>query len=755
MCLNIGSKGDFVKQVQSKLVELGLEPGPVDGNYNEKTRDAVLRFQENNNLKPDGIAGPITLKALGIKVKPVETEAIRESFKQLILANPNYFGNLLESPFTPIKSMCCNTHYEELVCLGYHPQRQQLEAVVHVYQPTGYGTDICGAGTPEFVRFYLSYDNGVTWLDQGMSSFQAHNIPEGTEDEKHLEYAASLPVDPSAKICWLDPLIEVRAILSWNDPPPPNQPNWKPVWGNVRESNILIEPLRLIPVPLFVEAVNAKFPVPIENVLDQDQAIATKAKTLNVEELAELYKDKGVPVHRFAYQEMTAFASGQTLASAQNLATLSAKIKINQDIIEQLQPLTDGDTSYEELTCIGLDPNTPDTMVGIVRVNKPAGYSGGPCSDGSREYVTFWADFDGNGIFETCLGTADVRVYDINNIPPAGIHYAVRLPVDLTPYRQACKKGPKVVRIRAILSWNTPIPCGTPNKVPRWGNREETLINIGPVAAEPAGKIAILGGIPVGHIDDVTGLTTATAIFATNNLPPDDYGRPCPFGARVSVQGAPVPGWSYMVEVSQDGIVWSPVVTKLKVTDQDGNTNDHSANPVTKRFAYLPFNQNVNSLLAQWDTSGNNKWYVRLTAYDAGGVAQGDDTHSIQLDNTWPEASISITTGPGNCGKFSIGTWLEGKFVARDDYLRNYSVYIAPNVNPAGVGVPVPNSGLSNTAMAPGDDWDLDTTGMTPCGYTIHVTAIDRAILNSQKNGHRSHASAGFCLEKPKDEAIT
>src|SRR5256885_10008839 len=44
-------------------------------------------------------------------------------------------------------------------------------------------------------------------------------------------------------------------------------------------------------------------------------------------------------------------------------------------------------------------------------LKKASGFSGGPCTQGSREYVTFWGDFDGNGSFETCLGTASVQVY--------------------------------------------------------------------------------------------------------------------------------------------------------------------------------------------------------------------------------------------------------------------------------------------------------------------------------------------------------
>ena len=170
-----------------------------------------------------------------------------------------------------------------------------------------------------------------------------------------------------------------------------------------------------------------------------------------------------------------------------------------------------------------------------------------PARQGSHEYVTFWADFDDNGNFETCLGTADVQGLRREGAAQ-GVYYAVRLPVNLSEYRQPCKKGPRLVRIRAILSWNVAVPCNDPNHVPTWGNREETLINIAPVAGAPAGEIAILGGIPTSMIDPVTGLTTPDAVFATNNLPPDNPdgnlltadGRPCPFGGRVTVQGAPV-----------------------------------------------------------------------------------------------------------------------------------------------------------------------------------------------------------------------
>lgn len=683
----------------------------------------------------------------------------RAAFKSLLLTNPNYFGNLLESPFKPVLPVSGNTHYEELGCVGYHSQQERLEAVVYIYQSSGYGTDICGPGTPEYVRFYLSFDNGATWQDQGITSFQAYNIPEGTEGGKRLEYAVSLTVNPNRKFCLFDPLIRVRAILSWNNPPPANQPNWPPVWGNVREAQILVEPFRWIfPLDIF-EVAKVKLPPPFAEVLDLDVPIQTKKKPLSAVELATIYRDKGVPVHRFAFKELEAFASAKTTLSAESFLTLLPGITIDPGIIDLLFPKTDGDVSYEELKCIGLDPNSPDTLVGVIQVKKSSGYSGGPCTDGSREYVTFWADFDGNGSFETCLGTANVQVYDLPNIPPEGVYYAVRLPIDLNQYRQDCKKGPKVVRIRAILSWNVPAACGNPNHVPTWGNREETLINIAPSAQAPAGKIAILGGIPVVHIDDVSGLTTSTAVFATNNFPPDSLGRTCPFAGRVTVQGAPLLSHSYKVEVTPVDNMGNPigaptpVVTNLVLTRQNGTTHVHTANPVTHRFAYLDFTQNVNSVLAQWDTTGDTKWQVKLSTFDGGGSVVGTDTHLIQLHNIGPNTSITITTGTGDCGKFAIGTTLTGNFVARDEegYLGSYSLGVEPAINDPGEGIPIPSSGLVNTALAPGDAWSLDTTGMEACGYVIRVVAVDRAIINSQAVGHHVPDSTGFCLEEPEE----
>ena len=61
-----GSRGQEVTQIQSKLKRWGYYNGSVDGIYGSQTLAAVKSFQRKNGLTVDGIAGPKTLKAMGI-----------------------------------------------------------------------------------------------------------------------------------------------------------------------------------------------------------------------------------------------------------------------------------------------------------------------------------------------------------------------------------------------------------------------------------------------------------------------------------------------------------------------------------------------------------------------------------------------------------------------------------------------------------------------------------------------------------------
>lgn len=69
-----GSVGNEVIQIQTKLQELGYYNYDIDGVYGSRTTKAVIAFQKDNNLSPDGIAGTKTLEALGITKTKTSSE---------------------------------------------------------------------------------------------------------------------------------------------------------------------------------------------------------------------------------------------------------------------------------------------------------------------------------------------------------------------------------------------------------------------------------------------------------------------------------------------------------------------------------------------------------------------------------------------------------------------------------------------------------------------------------------------------------
>ncbi len=64
----IGSSGPEVRAIQEKLKERGLFTVGVTGYYGQQTQKAVLKFQKQQGIKQTGVAGPQTLRALGISI---------------------------------------------------------------------------------------------------------------------------------------------------------------------------------------------------------------------------------------------------------------------------------------------------------------------------------------------------------------------------------------------------------------------------------------------------------------------------------------------------------------------------------------------------------------------------------------------------------------------------------------------------------------------------------------------------------------
>ncbi|MBI3248707.1 MAG: peptidoglycan-binding protein [Deltaproteobacteria bacterium] len=64
--LKEGATGPEVIKLQERLKELGFDPGSADGEFGPGTEAAVMAFQRNAGLLPDGIVGPRTQAALAL-----------------------------------------------------------------------------------------------------------------------------------------------------------------------------------------------------------------------------------------------------------------------------------------------------------------------------------------------------------------------------------------------------------------------------------------------------------------------------------------------------------------------------------------------------------------------------------------------------------------------------------------------------------------------------------------------------------------
>jgi hypothetical protein len=692
-------------------------------------------------------------------IKPVEHE--RAQFKSLLLQNPNYFGNLEISPFKPVKKLQGNTTYEQLVCVGLDPPYDRLESVIQVKLASGYGGDICSPGTREYVRFFVDlHDNGV-WHDVGVASVGVHDIP----GPKPLCYSVRRYFDSYKKFCLFENIVKVRAILQWNVPPPSN-PAYVPVWGNVMDVQVQIQPQKffyfgdlvaqLIPIPI---------PDPIGPVIEQldpkTVLPAIEPQPLTLLQKKELYADKAVPVHRFAFQEATQLmALSQPNAFVESgqssLLKLGLELAELDDLVGKITLPVDGDTSFEELRCVGLYPES-DLLEAVFTVKKSSGYSGTLCGGGSTEYVAFWIDF-GDGFGFQYMGTSTVNVHDLQTIPGEGVQYAVLLPRDLSKYRVPCQAGARVVRLRAILSWEAPPPPGNPYWVPVWGNRRECRVQIkpGPLAGHIP-LIETVGDLSVPEISPATGLGTGDGeignftvldspfggeVTITGEIgdPPESYAGGPPdlvsggFKYRIEVFGPPpfdswqplvnpifinVATWSSGVPNScpmQPGVF--DCVVKLTPTD-DNDGLGPGWYPYLEDTKGVHTRHRIVDVLARWQTNVamEGLWQIKMTAKDPIGpiVYPGIQTVTVRIDNTPPSGpagpgatqqqieanpplAITGATFQGNsipatdCGKFPVGTILSGTYEVHDPGLTK------PNQHFGSLSLDVIPDGPANSA---------------------------------------------------------
>lgn len=107
--LRFGSTGPMVELLQSNLMKLGFFNGIIDGNFGRLTQNAVIRFQKNFGIFPDGVVGNTTWNALSPYINGRVSYIVKNndtlysiakkydtSVSRIIFANPGINPNNLQ-----------------------------------------------------------------------------------------------------------------------------------------------------------------------------------------------------------------------------------------------------------------------------------------------------------------------------------------------------------------------------------------------------------------------------------------------------------------------------------------------------------------------------------------------------------------------------------------------------------------------------------------------------------------------------------
>ena len=100
-----GSRGSEVTQIQTNLKRWGYYNGNIDGIYGTQTVNAVKYFQRKNGLTQDGIAGPATLKAMGIYSSSSTSSSTSSNSSNVNLLARVIYGESRGEPYT--RTGCC------------------------------------------------------------------------------------------------------------------------------------------------------------------------------------------------------------------------------------------------------------------------------------------------------------------------------------------------------------------------------------------------------------------------------------------------------------------------------------------------------------------------------------------------------------------------------------------------------------------------------------------------------------------------
>ena len=279
-----------------------------------------------------------------------------------------------------------------------------------------------------------------------------------------------------------DPATELHLVSKKDSCREQNAPGGVPEYCDARAVQMHMESLGHIStagIPArgkvkFSDKINKAYH-PAQAILSVPPILASRPKLLSATELHQLYAGTSVPAYRYLSALLSTAVISPVIAldPSKWLAGIS---EVNLSDVVEAWLNTNRNTAYEQLNSIGLDTNT-SRLTGVLTVKQRSGYAGGPLTAGSREFVVFWVDWGSGFQYE---GTTSAAVHDFSSLPAAGLEYKVFLPVDVLAHARPGSKCAKTVKVRAVLSWNTPPSTTDPCAPVVWGNSLDGVILIPP-----------------------------------------------------------------------------------------------------------------------------------------------------------------------------------------------------------------------------------------------------------------------------------
>jgi hypothetical protein len=353
-------------------------------------------------------------------------------------------------------------------------------------------------------------------------------------------------------------------------------------------------------------------------------------------------------------------------------------------------------------------------------------------------------------------------VHDIGNIPVDGLYYNVALPINTSKHLRKCV-NPNIIRLRAVLSWESLPSTTDPNALNPWGNRVDAVVQIRPGNSSGVqGKLTYVGGVDRDDIDPFHYLYNYNAFAPTIN-------NNRPWGGLVNLQGIidrngfngtikykimfkkiGAPDADYATVSTSESFQMFDFSTFTEFTD---NQNSPDGWFIYKQNAAIGL-YNESNHLATWNTGGltDGTYTVKFIYTDEFAIEQTGDQFSMIVNNkpmtVSPTANAVVDINfdmddvidGGDCHSYDESNHvINGHVRAVHPYFASWGLVFEPAshihdcvIVPAGRSYSsLADSGDANAA------WALDTqppapkVGLDPCGYTVSLLAHTRVILNS------------------------